>query len=436
MRKTHILRLVRKVEIWRRTVLDLKNSQIEIIKDFLAGEAIAIASQALDISYAINDWRTEAVIEFEKGMWRKYLFTKEYENFQNYRLLSPEDCFVKALNILKKPKQTLAFLYHAILVELSKFFVFQRDWDQARLYLKESYRHCKELVQSLLLDEKSLQLCKNEPESSCKSIELYYLSNADRNRIHMALMQDYKVITSRLMLIAEQLSDLSLEQISKWTAHCYSTSWRSRHHILSGKLNRAKEKCENNRNIIAELDSIGEMVNKWASENIEYLKINSLDLVAEVHGIIDNSIVLREFRNRISIKNTIGSKVTINFSVEVLRIIIENIVLNIHEAGFMFNKDWDLKIEFAIKNDFIFFLFLDNIGKFQEFSKIIDLINNFVAPRSTKGSSHGNGLILIKKLIRDISSHSKKWAVTQDGNWKILWIPLSKKISTSLDYGE
>ena len=412
--------------IGRRSNDGTRNDQIEIITELLNGEAMNIISSATKIAIAINDWRTQAVLEFEKGMWLNYVMMKDNMSPLVYNSSSAEDCFTEGFSILKKPKHTLAFLYHLILMELGKIYVYKQDWGQARQYLKECYRHCKQLVHVLQLDEESLQRCTTEGADCCTMVEIRILTTKEQGRVARALMMDYKVLTSRSMWIAEQLSELSLEQITKWTAHFYSTSWRSRHHNLTGKLRRIKEKHVENHTLIAELVEIEELVDRWSGEDIEYLKTNRIDLINEAMATVNTSIFVREFKSRILFNTNQKSKIYIKFNIEVLRIIIENIVSNIHEVGFRLGKDWTATISFNITNDVVSILFSDNLGKFSEFSAIVDLINNFNVPLSSKRAAHGTGLILIKKLIRDVSNHRKNWTLVQDKEWKTLWIPLTK----------
>jgi nitrogen fixation/metabolism regulation signal transduction histidine kinase len=241
-------------------------------------------------------------------------------------------------------------------------------------------------------------------------------------------MQDYKVITKRLMFIAEQLIDLSLEQIAQSAEHYYSNSWRSRYHELSGTLNRLKEKYADNSDIISDIATISKMVNNWATKD-QNPKIIKLDLFTEIKGIIDTSITLREFKNRITIQSNTNSdpNIFITFNIEFLRTLISSIVENVREEGINSKKNWIIKIEFTIDNDYVYLLVTDNVGNYNKFLSIIDSINNFRPPENTKGEHRGNGLILIKKLIRDIGKHKEKWKLTQNNEYKTLWIPLAKK---------
>ncbi|MBL0702047.1 MAG: ATP-binding protein [Desulfosarcina sp.] len=427
VRQAHFLRLARKVELWRQSYQGTGNDKIAIITDLVNGEAIRLISSATNIAFTINDWRTQAVLKYEKGMWLSYIIPASgtIEMFKRDKLA--EECFVEGLSILKKPKYTLAFLYYLVLMELGKVNINKQNWSQARSYFKECYQHCKHLIHTLQLDEESLQRSRRTECVSCNMIELCMLKTRERERVNRALMKDYKVLTSRSMWIAEQLSELSFEQITKWTANFYSTSWRSRHHNLTGKLRKIKAENSNHPSLVHSLDEIEGLVNKWSAEDIGHLRVNTIDLINEVKTIIETSIFVRDFKDQIIIKKNANSKVYIQFNIEVLRIIIENLVSNIAELGSQLDSNWKVKISFDISNDMVSIDFSDNLGCFEKFSSAIELVNQFKAPKSSKRSGNGKGLLLVKELILTSCNNRNKWILVQENNWKTLRVPLSEK---------
>ncbi len=426
VRQTHFLRLARKVELWRRSNQETKDNEVAIIADLKNGEAIRIISSASNIAFTINDWRTQAVLQYEKGMWLNYIVPACGSVKISKRNKLAEKCFIESLAILKKPKYTLAFLYYLVLMELGKKNINKKNWSQARSYFKECYRHCKRLVYTLQFDEESLQRCKRHEMGNCNMIELNMLTINEQNIISQALMKDYKVLTSRSMWIAEQLSELSFEQITKWTASFYSTSWRSRHHNLTGKLRKIKEENSKHDFLVESLYEIEELVNKWSAEDIGHLKLNTFDLINEVKNIVETSIFVRDFKDRISIDQKSFHNINIHFNVEVLRIVIENLISNIAELGVQLDRVWDAKITFNISDGMVMIAFSDNLNCFTEFSSAVELVNQFKAPKSSKRSGNGKGLLLVKELIQTICNNRSKWSLEEKNNWKTLIIPLAE----------
>ena len=429
VRKGHLLRLVRKIELWRRSIPALKETQIDIIDDFILGEAMAVADHALKIAYVLNDWRSTATLEFEKGMWLKYIISGTSHLDLNSCQLKAIDHFHRALSTLKKPKQTLTFLYHLVLMELGTSYAINREWYNAAQVLKECYQHCKQLVNNLHADEKLVQHYPTGNSSDFELAELSLLTKVERDKLSKALIEDYKVLTSRLMKVGEQLSDISLEQITKWTAHLYSTSWRSRHHNLISLINNYRDKISDNSDILNDLNNIYLLVKQWAKEDSEFLKYSSFDIIRETNNIIGSIFYLQKFKSNLLIMNTIGVELQVFFNIEVLRIIAENLISNTYEAAMRLTRrtcEWQAKIEFKVINNYVSILYGDNVGDYNNYSNVIDCINNYELPRSSKDRNHGDGLILIKKLIRDFGKHNEKWQLIKDGEWKTLCIPLIK----------
>jgi hypothetical protein len=426
VRKVHLVRLSRNVISWvQKKDRSLMENQFH--QDMIAGNSIELCNQAIKSAITISDWKTQSAAEYEKGLWIKYIFTNPDYPTMSYLDLSAEECFLNALRIIVKPKNTLAFLHHFILNELVDEYIAKKNWDRAYNYLMYSYRHCKKLVYNLNSDEAVLLEKSGESSNSCRCTEIDILNYDEKKYLSIALSQDYKVLTRRLIKVAEQLEAISVQKLSSLTVQYNELSWQARNHTIKTKVNNLRSKYLNNENVLPDIDGMKEHIEAWHQEDRRVNPRNKIELYQELLNIVETNINIKDYAEKIQIKDT-TSGIYVWFNLEILNVVIENLISNIAELAGASQQDWSTDLDLKVINGVVYLIVSDDLGGFDHFLQIIKDINLYKDVASMKRNGKGKGLYLCRNLIREVDDHGHIWLLNKTNTGKELSIPLSKRI--------
>jgi hypothetical protein len=431
VRRIHFIQFAREIEEWRLTQRIKK--RINIIQQLVDGEAILEAENVKNNSISISDWKTAAISAYEKSKWLKFSSGKQPGSgeVKSQKII---DSLYEVMKILtQESEELIPPIYHDVLMALAEAYVEMRKWDLASVYYNKSYKYCKYLIIELKNDEEeilnAIKNKKGEYNSDEIAEEFQVLEVKELENIREKLIVDYKVLVERLIDIGEHIHSLQFEQISKEIIRSKQLSRDFRYHDLASGLRHMQIKAKGQPEIHDALESFVIKLEEWAKKEPERVEPREMYISKkELENAINSDVKLEKYKQNIKLDGTDKQVFLVIFNEVLLHILLGTLIINVVESA-QRNEITEHKIFIRIRDDnsIISLIIQDNTGDIFFFEKAINALNQNLPVPSRRGKNGGQGLKLIKELIKELTGLTQNWDLNRINNdTKEIIIPLAR----------
>lgn len=422
--KAKVVRQIQFLSLLREVVSFCQIKSIpypRICQVYLGGRAAHVLSEIYDDCKLISDVKFAMMASYELGKW---IMLGE----------SSDKSIIKSIywfeEALKIPHNAyyLSDIRYDILVDMAHLYISLCNWNEAIKSLNKAHQLLETLLMMIESDEALINdiLCKRR--SICNNTEFSYLTNKELRIVRRSLSVDYKTLLSHLLVLSKKLLLLKDQKISDKIIEMTKLSRTFQYHNIQRRLNELERDAVSGYDLsprITELKTY--FADLIAKDNIHSLEL--IDLVEATSSILSNDLTISKFSCTGKILCRVSEVPKVMFNEEILRIILQTYLENVHKIANDRNKNnYFAIIKFVAEYDHIYIQIKDNCGSSDDLERAVTSINDNVSMDYTFTGSRGNGFKLIKSLIRSSSGVNSPWIIRRHSPIvKSLFIPITAR---------